>query len=288
MYLWCGGVGEHAAQGHRKQTSGKTPGGTLSKSQDRGWGGVGRWGVQQPWWDLNRGWVELGGGTEEEQASRWRRRACFVPVSIADEVTKTILNSPKALTASCDRCYCPRQSNTTVWIRRKNKKPQEESIEKIHKAASRSRKTPGRGGSVVEVQAREGRRELRFGPNTFIVSTSANLVNFFKSQFLAHHKVFVTNAQDQNLFISSRCPSFVFILLTMFQSSDQSWYRQTATRKKLVIGVWRQRLSNIKTLMMLSSFCWVRAYCPYTVCMFSVVVYKNFAWLSIKTLSKWV
>lgn len=63
----------------------------------------------------------LGGATEEEQASGWGRRACFVPVSIADEVTKTILNSPKALTASCDRCYCPRQSNTTVWIRRKTK-----------------------------------------------------------------------------------------------------------------------------------------------------------------------
>lgn len=42
----------------------------------------------------------LGGGTEEGQASRWRRRACFVPVSKADEVTKTILSSPKALTAS--------------------------------------------------------------------------------------------------------------------------------------------------------------------------------------------
>lgn len=39
-----GGVGEHAAQGHRKQTSGETPGGTLGKSQDRG--GVG--GGQQP------------------------------------------------------------------------------------------------------------------------------------------------------------------------------------------------------------------------------------------------
>lgn len=123
IYLLCRGVGEHAARGHRKQTSGETPGGTLSKSQDRG-GVGGRGGFQQPWWDLNRGWIELGlgSGTEEEQASRWRRRACFVPVSIADEVTKTILNSPKALTASWDRCYCPRQSNTTVWIRREKTK----------------------------------------------------------------------------------------------------------------------------------------------------------------------
>lgn len=59
----------------------------------------------------------------------------FVPVSIADEVTKTIWNSPKALTASCDRCYCPRQSNTTAWIRREKTKRQE-STEKIQRAAS--------------------------------------------------------------------------------------------------------------------------------------------------------
>lgn len=64
----------------------------------------------------------LGGGTDEEQASRWMSRACCVPVSIAEEVTKTILSSPKVLTASSDRCYCPRQSNTTVWIRRGGKK----------------------------------------------------------------------------------------------------------------------------------------------------------------------
>lgn len=61
----------------------------------------------------------LGGGTEEEQASRWGSWACSVPVSMADGVTKTILNSPKALIASSDRCYCPRQSNITVWIRRR-------------------------------------------------------------------------------------------------------------------------------------------------------------------------
>lgn len=45
-------------------------------------------------------------------------RPCSVPVSKADEVTKTILNSPRALTASSDRCYCPRESNTTGWVRR--------------------------------------------------------------------------------------------------------------------------------------------------------------------------
>lgn len=59
----------------------------------------------------------------------------FVPVSIADEVTKTTWNSPKALTASCDRCYCPRQSNTTARIRRK-KTERQESTEKIQRAAS--------------------------------------------------------------------------------------------------------------------------------------------------------
>lgn len=62
----------------------------------------------------------LGGGTDEKQAGgRWVSQACFVPVSIADEVTKTISSSPMVLTASSDHCYCPRQSNTTVWIRRK-------------------------------------------------------------------------------------------------------------------------------------------------------------------------
>lgn len=43
--------------------------------------------------------------------------ACFVPVSTAEEVTKTIWNCPKALTASSDRCYCPQRSNTTGWSR---------------------------------------------------------------------------------------------------------------------------------------------------------------------------
>lgn len=43
VYLWCRGVREHAAQGHRKQTSGETPGGTLARvgTQREWWGGGG-------------------------------------------------------------------------------------------------------------------------------------------------------------------------------------------------------------------------------------------------------
>lgn len=66
-YLWCRGVGEHAAQGHRRQTSG----GTLSKSQDRGRGGEKGGGgpvdLVGPEYRVS-GAGSLGGGTEEEPA----------------------------------------------------------------------------------------------------------------------------------------------------------------------------------------------------------------------------
>lgn len=120
--------------------------------QDSGQTGSGAESVG-PGKDLSKGSAEPGVWEEvqrREQASRWRWRrrrgrrrrrwACSVPVSIADDVTKMILNSPRALTASSDRCYCPQQSNTTVWIYRKQER-QEESVEKMHKAVSRSRQT---------------------------------------------------------------------------------------------------------------------------------------------------
>lgn len=115
-------------------------------------------GVQQPSGKSRPG--SSGGGTKEEQASGCRERAWFVPVGIADEVTKRTWSSPKALTASCDRCYCPRQSNTTAWVRRERAERQE-STHKIQRAASSpSRRTDtGRSGGLVETEARGGEKQ---------------------------------------------------------------------------------------------------------------------------------
>ena len=67
-------------------------------------------------------------------------QACLVPVGTADEATKTILNSSRALIASRDGCHCPWESNTTGWVckRRREQRKREEYVEKIHRAASRS------------------------------------------------------------------------------------------------------------------------------------------------------
>lgn len=123
----------------------------LYESQDRRWVG-----------SYSRGWMwtyeaGLGGGTEEEQAREWRRRACFVPVSTADEVTKMILNSPKALTARCNRCYCPRQSNTTVWICRENKNDKRKCRKKQRLGAGRH--TDTRSGRITGKSFRSGKQE---------------------------------------------------------------------------------------------------------------------------------
>lgn len=97
----------------------------------------------------------MGSGTGEEQASRGRKRACLVPVSIADEVTKTILNSPKALTASSDRCYCPQQSNTTVWIRRsKNKNDKKRVYREDTQSSVEVQTDTGESRKSGDVQAR--------------------------------------------------------------------------------------------------------------------------------------
>lgn len=105
----------------------------------------------------------MGSGTGEEQASRGRKRACLVPVSIADEVTKTILNSPKALTASSDRCYCPQQSNTTVWIRRSKNKNDKKRVYREDTQSSvevqTDTQTRGRAGNLVMFRPGIGRRE---------------------------------------------------------------------------------------------------------------------------------
>lgn len=117
---------EHSTRVRTAEGSGV--GGLVGGSMSRG-GGLNRGGEQSwgSWEVVQRRNKPAGGGG----------RHVLYLLAQQDEVTKTILNSPKALTASRDRCYCPRQSNTTVWIRRKKKK----SIEKIHKAASRSRQT---------------------------------------------------------------------------------------------------------------------------------------------------
>lgn len=96
-------------------------------------------GVQQPAQRVSRagiGEVEQGRTGQQVQEV-----GIFVPVSIVDEVTKTILNSPKALTASCDRCYCPRQSNTTVWIRKGERKT---TRKRVQRRCSEQRLGPGR------------------------------------------------------------------------------------------------------------------------------------------------
>lgn len=168
----------------------------------------------------------LGGGTEEEQASRWRRRACFVPVRIADEVTKTILNSPKALTASSDRCYCRRQSNTTVWIRRNKKKQKQKNDKKrVYRRYTKQRlgpgqthKTPGRAGALLEVQARGAggndgglsRIHVKSQPLKTSSSTSRNF-----QKVLAHSNK-IKNTLKENK--ESRT-SFVAPLLTIYRLS---------------------------------------------------------------------
>lgn len=111
--FWCREVaGEHAAQGDRVQTSDQT-GRALRAKRERN---MRRGGFPQPHRDLKQGSVEPG------VWRGWYRGGAggqVVYLSLADGVTKTTWNSPRALTASSDRCYCPRQSNTTVWIRRK-------------------------------------------------------------------------------------------------------------------------------------------------------------------------
>lgn len=102
--------------------------------------------------------VDLGGGTKEKQARRCGKRAWFVPVSIAEEVTKRTWSSPKALTASCDRCYCRRQSNTTAWIRRKKTKGQE-STEKIQRAASSASTRRHQGGGHSSADGGQGEKQ---------------------------------------------------------------------------------------------------------------------------------
>lgn len=121
------GAGGHAAQGRRKQT----PGGTTR-------------GVGMPAEQRESRAGSLGGGTDEKQAGgRWMSQACFVPVSTADEVTKTISSSPRVLTASSDHCYCPRQSNTTVWICRRGGKKKNDK-KRIQRRFTLQRLGPGR------------------------------------------------------------------------------------------------------------------------------------------------
>lgn len=122
----------------------------------------------------------MGSGTGEEQASRGRKRACLVPVSIADEVTKTILNSPKALTASSDRCYCPQQSNTTVWIRRSKNKNDKKRVYREDTQSSvevqTDTQTPGRAGNLVMFRPGIRRRERR---GCLVIQTNTILITLW-------------------------------------------------------------------------------------------------------------
>lgn len=83
----------------------------------------------------------------------------FVPVSAAEAVTKTISSSPKALTASCGRCYCRRQSNTTVWVRKKERTTKEKECGrrfwKQRLGPGRHTDGTGRRGEEGRVWARE-------------------------------------------------------------------------------------------------------------------------------------
>lgn len=143
--LWCREVGWGWGRGtcspgpQGNKTTGETPGETLGRSQDREGTGDGGGLSQQSRWSSS---------TEGSRAGEWAQRRnrpvgggggggrgwlvvfsfvffLYVPVSAADAVTKTTSSSPKALTASCGRCYCRRQSNTTVWVRKKERTTKE-------------------------------------------------------------------------------------------------------------------------------------------------------------------
>lgn len=103
--------------------------------------------------------VDLGGGTKEKQARRCGKRAWFVPVSIADEVTKRTWSSPKALTASRDRCYCRRQSNTTGSAgRRQNDKRVQRRYREQHLVQAHT--DTREGGTRVQMEARGEKQEV--------------------------------------------------------------------------------------------------------------------------------
>lgn len=62
---------------------------------------------------------KVGTEQEQEQEQELTTRGSLVslvPVSAADVATKTTSSSPKALTASCGRCYRRQQPNTTGWV----------------------------------------------------------------------------------------------------------------------------------------------------------------------------